>query len=377
MVEIQFLDYDIPNAIVPVISLNPDKVIYVYDPIDIEHDRLGRLADVLRKYIPNIDVVFCKVDRYAFHAIMTALRELVDELSDEEKAGGLVFDITGGTEVMTACGMILCHRVEGAKAVYTKTTTGELIDVYSNEKIGNVKHLTLDDYFTVSGTRKQGNSHLIPKEDIFPQIRNVAEWVFAHAKEWQALSRTLMNRYNVNGWFMLPEKISHNRNTYSTKELVKIFVQNGFLLQSQGRYKYANEAAKTYMLTYGIWLEMYTYIKAKECFSEVYLGCVIDWNSADGRNVVGSEIDVVAMKNSIIYFFSCKMAQPVQEDLCEVAYLAHLLGGDNAKGMLVTNYPFSERDKKNPSGIYTKMKDYKVGRILTEDLVKKNLWELL
>ena len=377
MTQIQFLDYDIPNAIVPVISLRPDRVFYVYDDTDVSKEQLERLTRVVRKYLPSTELRFCKVNRYRFSVIVAELKKIVESLEESERSQGLYFDITGGTEIMTACGMMLCREIDGARAIYTHLGKGEIFEIYSGQKLCDVRHLSLEDYFLVSGTKLRGASHAVPGEDMFPAVKEAAEWVFAHPQNWHAYSGTLMNRFNYDRWFEMPEKVSSSAGKFSSKAATDVFVKTGFLLKKDGKYRYASDAARSYLTTYGIWLEMYTYIRALEYFDEVYLGCQIDWNAADGKDVNGSEIDVVAMRHSELWFFSCKMAMPKQEDLCEVGYLAGLLGGDHAHGVMVTNHSFSEAERRSANGIYTKITDYKLGRILTGDLIKKPMEELV
>jgi len=77
------------------------------------------------------------------------------------------------------------------------------------------------------------------------------------------------------------------------------------------------------MTVSGIWLEVYIYIQAEQCFDEVYMGVDIDWNKRDICESRDNEIDVVVMKNSQPIFISCKM-RPIEK---ETVYEIKSIGG--------------------------------------------------
>ena len=135
-------------------------------------------------------------------------------------------------------------------------------------------------------------------------------------------------------------------------------------------YRYKNQKYKSYMTTYGIWLELYMYIQAQSCFDEVCLGVVIDWNSGDRLDTEDNEIDVLAMKKSVPTFISCKMRKPVASDVYEVGYLAKRLGGESSRGFVATTWPVT-RTAFSPRGIYQRLKKMRVGLIETDSFQKK------
>ena len=107
---------------------------------------------------------------------------------------------------------------------------------------------------------------------------------------------------------------------------------------------------------------MYVYINALNCFDEVHLGYVIDWDNSDQNDTTDNEIDVVAIKNSVPYFISCKMRKPEAKDVYEIACLAERVGGGAAKAVVATTFPV-DKTKDSDKGIYQRMKKMKVGSI--------------
>lgn len=129
------------------------------------------------------------------------------------------------------------------------------------------------------------------------------------------------------------------------------FILNAFLdrgyakILGEDRYRFASEADKEYMTVSGIWLEMYIYIQAKQCFDEVYMGVDIDWNKRDICESRDNEIDVVIMKNSQPIFISCKMRPVEKETVYEIYSMAKMKVG------LIESRDFI---KQNPSEVFAR-----------------------
>ena len=77
--------------------------------------------------------------------------------------------------------------------------------------------------------------------------------------------------------------------------MLEAFEKNGFiknLSMSNNRvsFTYLYPEAKTYMTTYGLWLEMFVFISAKRLgkFSDVKLGAMIDWDAYDDIRAAGN-----------------------------------------------------------------------------------------
>ena len=138
-----------------------------------------------------------------------------------------------------------------------------------------------------------------------------------------------------------------------------------------GRYRFTSRKAKSYITTYGTWLELFVYINALDVFDEAALGVVIDWNDGDNIDTQDNEIDVVAMRRSIPIFISCKMRKPVSGDLYEVGFIAHRLAGSRAKALLATTYPVKELGI-SPKRMYQRMKKFRVGLIETDSFDQYN-----
>ena len=123
-----------------------------------------------------------------------------------------------------------------------------------------------------------------------------------------------------------------------------MFEKNGFIRElsmnaNRISFTYSYPEAKTYLSTYGLWLEMYVFISAKKLnrFSDVKLGTMIDWDAYDDVSMAGNEIDVIIMENSIPVFISCKLRRIATPDINELYIQRKRLGGWFSKGVIVTS----------------------------------------
>lgn len=286
--------------------------------------------------------------------IKSGLTECIEEFRGEK----VCIDITGGTELMTASGMMLGLQKE-VQIIYMNLSEGYIFDVLTGERVADIKHVTVDDYLIAIGAKNIKRSHSLPKEKEYGAICRTAEYLFENLGEWHALHKYLSDRYaDSDGLdFETTTSIIYNGNVYSAKQALDKFVENKFVeRKSHNKYRFMNARYKEYMMIFGIWLEMYVYIKGKEFFDETHLGYMIDWDNSDTKDTIDNEIDILALRKSIPIFISCKMRKPEAMDLYEVAYLADRLGGTKAKGIVATTYPVSG-DKNLSEGIFKKTEE--------------------
>ena len=362
MLQIQFLDKNIADALVPAFSLKPKHLIFFYDRREINEHDIRNVRAAIEERLDNVVVGFMQTDKYSVQEIRNTLLSCIDDFKEER----ICIDITGGPDLMTATGLILSKEYD-LQVVYMNLSKGYIFDVNTGDKIADVCHMSTDDYLTAIGAKHFKLSHSMPKEQEFESICKVVEYLFEHISEWHALHKYLSDKYAGSEGldFDITTNVIYNGHSYNSEEILSIFVDNGFATKkSHGRYKFANKKYKEYMTVFGIWLEMYIYIKSQGIFEETHLGYIIDWNNSDAEDTVDNEIDVLVVKKSIPIFISCKMKKPDPMDVYEVAYLADRLGGPKAKGIIATTYDVSD-DKKLAKGIYQRFKKMNVGFIET------------
>ena len=364
MLQIQFLDYNIADALVPAVSLEPQHVIFIYDSRKISKKYTVNIEKALRDNLPDVSVGFVDADMYSVSDILTKIFVAIEDFKDEK----ICIDITGGPEIMTAAGATLSFQ-RGYQMIYTNLVKGKIIDVIKEEQIADVKNITLRDYLTVIGAKRYRDSHPIPNVRDYEQICNVAEYLFKNEDEWHGLQSYIIKKCASNSDMSFD--ISDRPQDFSGR-ILDVFENNGFIeKEGSGTYRFTSRDNRTLMMNYGVWLEMYIYIKGKNYFDEIYLGLTIDWDNEDPEDTRDNEIDVVAVRKSVPVFISCKMRKPEAKDIYEVACLADRLGGPQAEALLATTHNVS-RGREKVNGLYQRFRRMNVGFIETDSFITHN-----
>lgn len=345
LIGIDFFDEDVINTLIPIFTLHPQKEILFYSKRDKEYLESVKAA-VIAHGIKDIAAI--EVDEDNFSDIENKLRAVLNSASNEE----VYIELTGGTELMIACGYKLgieyntrLYHIDFDKMIVTNVRTDEIVC--------NACNLTLNDYIVAIGGKRVGDSHFVPQEEEYSTILYLAEYIFDNNQLWKETCKVLMNVAS-----RMPV-ISKDVFTKEMNEFLSKFVEFGYLLDSGNNYVFRDERAKQYMITIGIWLELYIYIKLKQAYGSADIGVGIDWDFRDKIPLRNNEIDDVIMYNSSPVFFSCKMQLPQSISVAEVGYLAKRLGGIRAQAVMVTT---AKRCRKNRR-IFNHMRDMHVGYI--------------
>ncbi|MBR6185591.1 MAG: DUF1887 family protein [Clostridia bacterium] len=105
-------------------------------------------------------------------------------------------------------------------------------------------------------------------------------------------------------------------------------------------FRYADETVRFWLRDMGSALELQVYraCLAADCFDDVILSAVVNWNADDARrNAVTNEIDVMAVRGIQPVFISCKSSEIKTEALNELAVLRDRFGGKLSRALIVTS----------------------------------------
>lgn len=363
MIQVGFLDKNIVSALVPVYTMKPERVVYLYDTKMVGDNMRKEVEEAIRNRMPKTTVQYVRVNMLRLEDIRDNLQKLVSTYQNKE----IQIDITGGAEIMTACGTMVAKE-HGLLLTYTDFYSGHVINVLTAERLAQIESVRLEDYLRAIGGKYLSSSRHTPEEKDFERILSMAKVIFSNEKKWDKFFGHITRGYSAAG--IMEFSMGENRDNESCRFILEEFLKRGFAKKiGEDRYRFASEADKEYMTVSGIWLEMYIYIQAKQCFDEVYMGVDIDWNKRDICENRDNEIDVVVMKNSQPIFISCKMRPVEKETVYEIYAMARRLGGDYAKSLIATTYDVrSGKDERN--GIYLRMAKMKVGLIESRDFIK-------
>ena len=360
MIQIQFLDNNVVGALVPAYTMKPERVVFLYDERIVTRRGMKDITDALMLRLPKVQVDFVRGDMHNLADIWEKLSQVLGRFGKQE----IQVDITGGTEIMTACGLLLCKE-HTLTPTYVDFYQGQVFDVFTREKLAEVDHLTLNEYLCAIGGKHLDNSRETPEKKDFDRVMRMAEYVFAHQRQWHEFYRHMTNGYSakyVTEFSM--KKLVTNR---GCMDILQMFLECGFCQKvGTDRYEYNSEMDKQCMTIKGTLLEAYTYIQASQCFDEVVLGARIDWNDSDHMDLKDNEIDVVVMHHSQPIFISCKMTDVENEAVYEVNALAKRLGGEYARSMIATTDNIRAQ-AQNVDGMFQRLKKMKMGLIETRD----------
>lgn len=372
MIQIDFFGADVTSMLVPIHSTKPDKVYFLMDPeYHTMHDA-KLIENAIMEWKTVKEVEFVKVDSGDIEDINKRLDEILGRHSED-----VYVDLTGGHELMIACGYSACKKTN-VTPIYADIRKGVVYNVTDKTVLCHVDHIGLTDYLNAVGAKQLQGSHSTPSDERGAAIVSMGRLIFADVNRWHALHSYLTANVKPDSdTVRIPKNIMYHSSRFDVSKLTEAFCRNGFISEcGKNVYRFADKAAKEYMITFGIWLEMFVYFKVKEYYDETCLGAVIDWNESDYIDTEDNEIDVMAIKDSVPVFISCKMKKIVASEVYEVGFLADRLGGSSAKAIMATTFPV-RAEGDGVKGIYQRLKKMRVGFVEVLDLDRKSVQEVM
>lgn len=143
---------------------------------------------------------------------------------------------------------------------------------------------------------------------------------------------------------------SQDENNYPFRNntYVKLLIDHQLLVERNNKISYRNSFIESLFEVSGAWLETYLYILLKKSneFEEVKMSVKIDFsNRRKPKLPVFCEIDVMAIRQNRLLFFSCKSNKVDSPALNEIALHNLYFGNELSKALMVT---FEKTRKRNP-----------------------------
>ena len=310
---IQFYDKDVIKDILGVLSLKPDKVVFIYDELLKDMNRFVSMEKCFKRHLPEVIIEKYPVNIIKTNEIYNAVIDVIDK-NDE-----CMIELTGGSDLMIIAGY-KAGMDRNVKLLYTDILTERILDIRDDSEVSRTEELSLADFVDAKGACFIGNSHDEPAEEWFEKILEMCGIIFRNIKAWRetcAFLQTVMAD-TERDYITVNSKVETNqkdgRKVSPDRRMIHAFERLGFInnLYLTDRYisfEFASSQIKTYMTGYGVWLELYVYINAKKAgvFKDVKLGAMIDWDAYDGITIPENEIDVIFMDESMPVFVSCKL----------------------------------------------------------------------
>ncbi|MCQ4726271.1 DUF1887 family CARF protein [Anaerotignum faecicola] len=377
--QIEFYDKDIIKNTLGVLTVKPDKVIYIYDNALDDMYRFVSLEKCFKKHLPNIILEKYPVNILKMNDIYKKVCEVIDE------NGNCIIDLTGGSELMVIAGY-KAGTEKGAKLVYTDIIEEKLVNIENENDFVKTEMLTLSDFVDARGSDFIGNSHAEPDEKDFDNILKMCRYIFNHLSKWRntcgffqtAMADSAPSQLDLRVRAEIYQK--DGRHVSPDKDMLYEFQKMGFIrdLYFSGKYvvlSFVSKLAKSYLINYGVWLELFVYINAVKSgvFQDVKLGAMIDWDAYDGYTVAGNEIDIILMDKSMPVFISCKLKDADTPALNELLIAKKRLGGWFSKAIIVT----FGNDKELKTGTYRRSRELGIEMLGKEDILSDNFQDRL
>lgn len=371
---IEYYDKDVLKNIMGVLTLRPDKVIFLYDREMKDPIAFRSLRTCFLRHMPNMILETHPVD-------ISSMDKIYHKTLDVLRANdSCLINLTGGSELMIIAGF-RAGMETGARLLHTDLAQNHISDLLTDEVVANTTTLTLQDFVDARGACFIGESHQPPLPERFDAIWNMARYLFHHLSEWKTTCsylQTVAARYLPHEVFMDSKEqiyVKNGRRVAPDRAILKEFQRLGFLknLVMDGErvhFSYCSVQDRSYCTGYGVWLELYVYIAAMRAgvFDDVKLGTMIDWNAYDGVVVAGNEIDVILMQQSLPVFISCKLRSADTAALNELLIAKKRVGGWFSKGVIVT----FGKEKTECSGTYQRAKELGLELLDASDVLSED-----
>lgn len=378
MTYVEFFDKTDVENICTCLTYLPDRVIFLGNDRDMMEKAIGNYKKVFENRDSEIEFIARSVSRSNLEHGVSVLSEIVEEYDD------CVFDITGGDEMLTLALGIVCEKYKDKKLQIHKFNFNNTA-VYDCDRDGKTVYRDTPRLSVRENIRIYGgdviyggveNEECTYEWDMNPEfeadienmwricVKDPGAWntqigVFSAAEGVGTVRglTTFARSSDMNSRFSRygsdPVRIRRIVDGLAGIGVIKLNKEKGVTFS----ITYKNEQVKRCLVKAGQILEMKVYKTVKNLknedgstvFNDAANGVQIDWNGMIGEERINggidtkNEIDVLAMKNMVPVFISCKNAPFKSDELYKLSTVAERFGDKYAKKVLVaTSIPATE-----------------------------------
>jgi hypothetical protein len=345
-------------------SLKPDEVVLVTTPEQVKSGRAEWLAEVIKT--KGIDVHFAPISTaWEYEIIKNELEEQVSRFQDDKVQ--LVFNITGGTKLMSIAAYELFFFDNKGDVFYVQNDTVFWIHSSKEEKVKNhplEDRLKLNDFLTAHGASiKEMDQSGTPGS-----VKELGESWLDRAEMQSAYIRKL------NGYAFEAErklKVSLKEEDYEDQELIVLIneLEIAGMVSLEGKELiFKNEAARFFVN--GGWLEEVIYNQLQKLFKEEPIGAqdmaknlLFVWKGENKETGTKNELDIVFLYNNRLHIIECKTKVMTRNDndvsdaLNKLNTLKQKAGGLASKAMLISYQEVRKNDKERADLMGVKLCD--------------------
>lgn len=316
-------------------KFNPREVLFIYDKSKI--DLINTVENYYKNYLSSIK--FNKV------LIEEGNIALLNKIINESKDKNLLINLTGGSRINSLM-LLNISKDNSIKSIYIDVKNKNLyifdkdIEIIKEE----YEDMQLEKIIKASGgTLLSDSSDLSNKEDLIYLTKSIYKNLDLWHKYKQKLydANIFIHHYEDSKTVTIKVQLLLEEEKNLINKILKRLREMGGVDYSQisdGEItvNFKNEYLKSFIFKSGTWLEIATNIMIREIkeIDEVKSGVMFLWN--DKSNIVKNELDVIAVKDAIPIFISCKDSDKYNEEaLNELDVYSKQIGGNRAFKILV------------------------------------------
>jgi hypothetical protein len=360
----------VPN-ITPLLddSFRPKQVIMIQSPT--MQKRADWLEIVLKRFHIKIERWLID-DPWNIEHIRSRIEELA--LSREN----LALNATGGTKLMSIAAYEVFRQLE-LPIFYVHPEKDRILWLYPKDRTEQdlADRIQLGDYLQIYGASisSRGSEFGVPQTE-----RRLTEQLITHIDRYAPALSTLnfLAQQAKNTGLTVTLK-SEQLNNPVLGDLITLFADNHLLQQQANQLRFTDENARFYVN--GGWLEQHVYglcLNIKKQTGIQDIGRSIEVSRNHQGKAVKNELDVAFLRDNRLYLIECKTKKYTSNDalrsdgadtLYKLDTLRDLLGGLQAKAMLVSFTPLQQYDETRAKDLRLNLCCYQELPLLTEKLL--------
>lgn len=360
IVNIEFFDIEPIENVITSLNYQMDKTIFFgYEEV------MKPYRDSVEKFLKTV----CAVREVEFYPVssvdLTGIIQVISDVVQKEKAQGnhVYFDLTGGESLPLVAFGILAKTFAAPMYMFD-IRTNELREFCCGESALSVVaskrqiKMNLDQFISLYNgviNYRQKKSFKSVSEDSAADIENMWKLSRNYGDKWVHYA-SVLRKFPPDGAMTVKVESQRfvgefrkNPRAGKIKDFHKFLAECGqlgflkvFAAGKKGyHFRYKDSVIKELFWDSGSILEMYAYLleSRREETADCRVGVHIDWDGvihSGGNQDVLNEIDVMAIRNNLPVFMSCKIGHVDQMALYELETVANRFGGKYATKILAT-----------------------------------------
>ena len=331
-------------------TFRPERVIYLC-PSEVAQDRTmhRKLREYFASRLLTTEVIFLDTSLYYADKVERQIRRVLEEYPD------CAIDIAGGSDAALFAAGIVCSETD--IPVFTHSRRKQCFFNINNAPFADhlpvsVRYSVEDFFLMACGSIKEGRVSNRCLENYLDRIDAFFAVFLKYRRRWNhfitwmqkaspsdksgSISLAVSCDYEMKG--------ERGSRIPADEDLLKAFEKLGFLADlkiEKGKtvsFRFTDEQVRFWLRDQGSVLEIYTWKACRdtELFHDVRCSTIVEWDSAEHGDKVTNEIDVMAVKDTIPVYISCKTCSVDTVAINELAILRDRYGGDAAKAFIIS-----------------------------------------